>query len=84
MTAVAMVLQAEAPKLTHARKVEFLLNAKVVKTKAARKGITGSLQATLDDGKGIFFISASQFVPRTTPDNVQGSAHIAPRDHRRD
>ena len=46
-----VIARAEAPKLTHAQKMEFLLNAKIVRTKAASKGITGSLKATMTDGK---------------------------------
>ena len=41
---------AEAPALTLEQKEEFLLKAKVLSTKAARKGITGSLRGTLSDG----------------------------------
>lgn len=43
--------QATAPKLTDAEMEDFLLHAKVTKTKNASKGITGSLHATLTDGK---------------------------------
>lgn len=43
--------QATAPKLTDAEMEDFLLHAKVIKTKSASKGITGSLRATLTDGK---------------------------------
>jgi hypothetical protein len=39
------------PALSDAEKEQFLLKAKVGKTKAASKGVTGSLQATLSDGK---------------------------------
>ena len=39
------------PVLSDAEKEQFLLKAKVGKTKAASKGVTGSLQATLSDGK---------------------------------
>jgi hypothetical protein len=45
------VAQATAPKLTDAEMEDFLLHAKVVKTKSASKGITGSIRATLTDGK---------------------------------
>ena len=47
----AYVCAAEMPKLTLVEQEEFLKKAKVEKTKAARGGITGSLQATLSDGK---------------------------------
>jgi hypothetical protein len=43
--------QAPAPKLTDAEMEDFLLHAKVIKTKSASKGITGSMRATLTDGK---------------------------------
>ncbi len=43
--------QAAAPKLTDAEMEDFLLHAKVIKTKSASKGITGSMRATLTDGK---------------------------------
>ena len=39
------------PKLTDAEMEEFLLRAKVVKTKGISKGITGTLRATMTDGK---------------------------------
>ena len=39
-----------APSLSDAQIEEFLLKAKVVKTRSAGKGITGSIQATLSDG----------------------------------
>ena len=39
-----------AAKLTDAQMEDFLLHAKVVKTKSASKGITGSMRATLSDG----------------------------------
>jgi len=38
------------PSLTDAQMEEFLLHAKVVKTHNAKKGITGSVRATLSDG----------------------------------
>jgi len=38
------------PSLTDAQMEEFLLHAKVVKTQNAKKGITGSVRATLSDG----------------------------------
>ena len=40
-----------APALTDAEIEDFLLHAKVIKTRSASKGITGSLRATLSDGK---------------------------------
>ena len=40
-----------APKLTDAEIEDFLLHAKVIKTKGASKGITATLRATLTDGK---------------------------------
>jgi len=43
--------QATTPKLTDAEIEDFLLHAKVLKTKSASKGITGSLRATMTDGK---------------------------------
>lgn len=43
--------QEQAKSLTAAEEEEFLLNAKVLKRQAARKGITGSERATLSDGK---------------------------------
>jgi hypothetical protein len=42
--------QAATPKLTDAQKEDFLLHAKVIKTKSASKGVTGSLRATMTDG----------------------------------
>jgi hypothetical protein len=39
------------PNLSDAEIEEFLLRAKVVKTKGVGKGVTGSLRATLTDGK---------------------------------
>lgn len=43
--------QTAAPKLTDAEMEDFLLHAKVIKTKSASKGITGSMRATMTDGK---------------------------------
>ncbi len=40
-----------APVLSDAQIEEFLLKAKVGKTRSTKKGVTGSLQATLSDGK---------------------------------
>ena len=42
--------QPPIPKLTDAQIEDFLLHAKIVKTKGVRKGITGSMQATMTDG----------------------------------
>jgi len=39
-----------APALSDAQIEDFLLNAKVIRTKTSKKGITGTLQATLTDG----------------------------------
>ena len=39
------------PTLTDAEVEEFLLRAKVIKTKGVSKGVTGTLRATLSDGK---------------------------------
>jgi hypothetical protein len=39
-----------APALSDKQIEEFLLHAKVLKTRSAKKGITGSLRATLSDG----------------------------------
>ena len=41
---------ATAPALTDAQIEEFLLKAKVLKTRGTKKGVTGSLQATMSDG----------------------------------
>ena len=40
-----------APPLSDSEMEQFLLHAKVLKSKSASKGITGSLRATLSDGK---------------------------------
>ena len=40
-----------APALSDKEMEQFLLKAKVLKTRSTKKGITGSLQATLSDGK---------------------------------
>jgi hypothetical protein len=40
-----------APALSDAQIEDFLLHAKVIKTRSTKKGVTGSLQATLSDGK---------------------------------
>ena len=40
-----------APALSDAEIEQFLLHARVMKTKGIKKGVTGSLQATLTDGK---------------------------------
>jgi hypothetical protein len=42
---------ATAPKLTDAEIEDFLLHAKVIKTKGAKKGVTATLRATMTDGK---------------------------------
>lgn len=47
----APLSRAATPKLTDAQIEDFLLHAKVVKTKSASKGVTGSMRATLTDGK---------------------------------
>jgi hypothetical protein len=44
------VSQAITPKLTDAEIEDFLLHAKVIKTKSASKGVTGSLRATMTNG----------------------------------
>src|SRR5580765_4794387 len=41
---------AGAPKLTDAQMEDFLLHAKVIKTRSAKKGVTGSRRATLTEG----------------------------------
>jgi hypothetical protein len=43
--------QAAAPKLTDAQMEDFLLHAKVLKSKGISKGITGTVRATMTDGK---------------------------------
>jgi hypothetical protein len=45
------VFAADAPKLTQAEQEVFLKTAKVISTRGAKGGITGSLRATLSDGK---------------------------------
>jgi hypothetical protein len=45
----AIAQQAAAP-LTDQAKEEFLRNAKVIRTQGAKKGITGTIRATLSDG----------------------------------
>jgi hypothetical protein len=47
----AAVEKKTQPALSDAEIEQFLLHAKVVKTKGVKKGVTGSLQATLSDGK---------------------------------
>ena len=39
-----------SPSLSDAEMAQFLLKARVVRTRGAKKGVTGSLQATLSDG----------------------------------
>lgn len=50
LTISAQTSPAPATALTHAQKEEFILKAKVVKTKTAAKGITDTVRATLSDG----------------------------------
>ena len=50
-TAPQATAAAATPKLTDAQIEDFLLHAKVTKTKSAKKGVTGSLRATMTDGK---------------------------------
>jgi hypothetical protein len=45
------VEKAKAPALSDEEIERFLLKAKVTKTKGIKKGVTGSLQATMTDGK---------------------------------
>jgi hypothetical protein len=47
----AAVETQKAPALSDAEIEQFLLKAKVIKTKGIKKGVTGSIQATLSDGK---------------------------------
>lgn len=49
----AFVRAADPParKMTFAEEEQFLLHAKIIKTKSASRGITGTLRATLSDGK---------------------------------
>ena len=51
MPAPAAASVKTAPALSDAQMEEFLLHAKVLKTHSTKKGVTGSLQATLSDGK---------------------------------
>jgi hypothetical protein len=46
----AAEVEKKAPALSDAEIEQFLLKAKVIKTKGIKKGVTGSLQATLSDG----------------------------------
>ena len=46
----AAAVAAPAPSLSDAQIVQFLENAKVVKTKSIGKGVTGAIRATLSDG----------------------------------
>lgn len=50
VVAAAPAAQAPAPTLDEKAIEQFLVQAKVVRTRAAGKGITGSLRATLSDG----------------------------------
>jgi len=47
----AAEVEKKAPALSDAEIEQFLLKAKVIKTKGIKKGVTGSMQATLSDGK---------------------------------
>jgi hypothetical protein len=47
----AVAQQSAAPALTDAEIEAFLLKADVIRTKATKKGVTGSLQATMTDGR---------------------------------
>lgn len=49
--ASAVLLYAQTPKLTLEEQEEFLRTAKVIKTKDSKNGITGTIRATLSDGK---------------------------------
>jgi hypothetical protein len=49
--ATATPVTASAAKLSDAEMEQFLLKARLGKTRSAKKGVTGSLQATLSDGK---------------------------------
>ena len=51
LAAGGSLVAADEPKLTKEEMKEFLLNAKVVHSKQNKKGITGSWQLTLSDGK---------------------------------
>ena len=42
--------KAAESRFTHEQKEEFLLKAKIVNTRAAPKGVTGTIRATLNDG----------------------------------
>ena len=53
LVAQARPAAAAETQLTRAQKREFLLKAKIVKTRAASEGITGTIRATLDDGNVI-------------------------------
>jgi hypothetical protein len=47
----AAIEKKTSPALSDAEIEQFLLHAKVIKTHGIKKGVTGSLQATLSDGK---------------------------------
>jgi hypothetical protein len=47
----AQPVASPAPSLSDSEMEQFLLHAKILKSKSASKGITGSLRATLSDGK---------------------------------
>jgi hypothetical protein len=48
---MAAPVATSAPKLSDAEMEQFLLKARLGKTRSASKGVTGSLRATLSDGK---------------------------------
>ena len=50
-TAPQAAVVAATPPLTDAQIEDFLLHAKVMKTKGAKKGVTATLRATMTDGK---------------------------------
>jgi hypothetical protein len=50
-TPAPAVEQKAAPALSDAEIEQFLLKAKILKTKGIKKGVTGSVRATLSDGK---------------------------------
>jgi hypothetical protein len=51
IAAGALIAQAIHPPLTLEQKEEFLKHAKVIKTRGAKKGVTGTTRATLSDGE---------------------------------
>ena len=48
---VSFAVAADEPTLTKDQMKDFLLNAKVIDSKGAKKGITGTVRLTLSDGK---------------------------------